>query len=66
MDISFTRRKFLFTTALGAVSGAQLAWSADEKLIGLLWARSKSGLLFAPKSSPRGVIKPSLTEPSPS
>ena len=27
----FTRRHFLCTAALGAVSGAQLAWSADEK-----------------------------------
>jgi len=30
-DKTYTRRRFLCATALGAVSGAQLVWSADEK-----------------------------------
>ena len=30
-DKAYTRRHFLCTAALGAVSGAQLTWSADEK-----------------------------------
>ena len=41
MDAAFTRRRFLFTTALGAVSGAQLAWGADETL-----APSSEGMFF--------------------
>lgn len=51
-DSAFTRRRFLRTAALGAVSGAQLAWSADEPS-----APSPGGAYFNEPSARLPVVK---------
>ena len=48
---TFTRRRFLRTAALGAASGAQLAWSADEKS-----AISQGGTYFNEPSSRLPIV----------